>query len=101
MYGGARADSSAVRQVGFENTYCFLAMVAVAGSGNAVAHGDKTKHSIVMSSASDLNFDLVNSDGKAMISVEDYGKPTATSGATGKLTVLTGRKKRGVFGSRW
>ena len=70
--------------------------VAVAVSGNALAHGDKPKHGGVMSSASDLNFELVNKDGKATIYVEDHGKPKATSGATGKLTVLNGADKNEV-----
>jgi hypothetical protein len=68
-------------------------VVAVAGSGNALAHGEKPKHGGVVSSASDLHFELVNKDGKATIYVEDHGKPRATSGATGKLTVLNGGAK--------
>lgn len=70
--------------------------IAVAVSGNALAHGDKPKHGGVMSSASDLNFELVTKDGKAAIYVEDHGKPKATSGATGKLTVLNGAEKTEV-----
>lgn len=67
--------------------------VTVALSGNVLAHGDKAKHGGIMSSANDLNFELVNKDGKAMIYVDDHGKPKSTSGATGKLTVLNGAEK--------
>ena len=68
-------------------------VAAVAGSGNALAHGDKPKHGGVVSTAGDLHFELVNQDGKATIYVEDHGKAKATSGATGKLTVLNGAEK--------
>lgn len=71
-------------------------MVTVAVSGHAVAHGEKPKHGGVVSSASDLHFELVNKDGKATVYIEDHGKPRATSGATGKLTVLNGAEKTEV-----
>jgi hypothetical protein len=69
----------------------------VAVSGNVLAHGDKPKHGgIVSSTKDDLSFELVNKDGKATIYVEDHGKPVATAGATGKLTVLNGAEKAEV-----
>jgi hypothetical protein len=70
--------------------------VAVAVSGNALAHGDMPKHGGTLSSASDMNFELVNKDGKATVYVSDHGKPVDTSGATGKLTVLNGKDKTEV-----
>lgn len=69
---------------------------AVALSGNVLAHGEKPKHGGVIQTASDLSFELVNKDGKATIYVEDHGKPLATTGASGKLTVLNGAQKTEV-----
>jgi hypothetical protein len=71
-------------------------VIAVAASGNILAHGDKPKHGGVVQAASDLSFELVNKDGKATIYVEDHGKPVSTVGATGKLTVLNGAEKSEV-----
>lgn len=70
--------------------------VAVAASGTALAHGDKPKHGGVVSTASDLSFELVNKGGNATIFVEDHGKKLSTAGATGKLTVLNGAEKTEV-----
>ncbi len=67
-------------------------------SFNAVlAHGGaKAKHGGVVAMASDLGFELVGTPGGAAIYVEDHGKPMATSGITGKLTVLNGSEKSEV-----
>lgn len=71
--------------------------VTVAVSGNVLAHGEKPKHGgIVSSTKDDLSVELVNKDGKATIYVEDHGKPVATAGASGKLTVLNGAEKTEV-----
>ena len=59
----------------------------------ALAHGEKPKHGGVLQVASDLAFELVPSSTGAIIYVEDHGKPYATSGMTGKLTVLNGTEK--------
>lgn len=79
----------------------FMALVAmavtVATSGNVLAHGEKDKHGgIVQESSSGISLELVNKDGKATIYVEDHGKPLATAGASGKLTVLNGSEKTEV-----
>lgn len=71
-------------------------VVAMAASGNVLAHGDKPKHGGVLQEANDVSFELVNKDGKATIYVEDHGKPVSTAGATGKLTVLNGAEKSEV-----
>lgn len=75
-----------------------VAMAAAAAlSGNAMAHGDKPKHGgIVSSTSDDISFELVSKDGKTTIYVEDHGKPVATTGASGKLTVLSGSDKAEV-----
>lgn len=70
-----------------------MTAATIAVSGAAFAHGDQPKHGGVMSSANDVSFELVDKDGRAMIYVEDHGKPVATAGASGKLTVLSGGKK--------
>ncbi|GAB3551921.1 hypothetical protein GCM10027343_36780 [Noviherbaspirillum agri] len=76
----------------------FMALVAmtaaIAASGNALAHGEAPKHGgIVSTTSNDISFELVDKDGKATIYVEDHGKPVATAGASGKLTVLNGTDK--------
>ncbi|HEY0844734.1 MAG TPA: hypothetical protein VGE12_05175 [Noviherbaspirillum sp.] len=80
-------------------TLMALAAMAVTllASGNALAHGEAPKHGGVMSSTKDdMNVELVAKDGKAVLYVEDHGKPVATAGATGKLTVLNGAEKTEV-----
>lgn len=68
--------------------------VACAISGNVLAHGELPKHGGIISSTSDdISFELVQKDGKTAIYVEDHGKPVATAGAAGKLTVLNGADK--------
>lgn len=67
---------------------------AIAASGNVMAHGETPKHGgIVSTTSNDISFELVDKDGKATIYVEDHGKPVATAGASGKLTVLNGTDK--------
>jgi uncharacterized Zn-binding protein involved in type VI secretion len=70
--------------------------VSVITSDNVLAHGDKPQHGGVVSSANDLSFELVNSDGKTIVYVTDHGQPFNTAGATGKLTILNGDKKSEV-----
>lgn len=72
---------------------CLLAFSAIL-CGDAVAHNtSKAKSGGVMSSAADLEFELVSSADGAVIYVEDHGKPLATAGVSGKLTVLAGTAK--------
>lgn len=71
-------------------------VMAMAASSSVLAHGDRPKHGGVVQAANDLNFELVNKEGKATIYVEDHGKPVSTAGATGKLTVLNGAEKSEV-----
>ena len=62
----------------------------------ALAHTDKPKHGGVVQAASELSFELVPKGDTATIYVEDHGKPFATGGMTGKLTVLNGTEKSEV-----
>lgn len=75
----------------------FLACVTMAASvivsGNVFAHGDKPKHGGIVQTANDLSFEMVNKDNATIIYVEDHGEKFSTSGATGKLTLLTGKEK--------
>ena len=51
------------------------------------------KHGGVVSTARDLAFELVADADGAMLYVEDHGKPFATAGLGGKLTVLQGKDR--------
>lgn len=94
---GAHIRAAVPMERAMKKLMALVAMaVAVAVSGNVMAHGDKAKHGGIVQSASDLSFELVNKDGKATIFVEDHGKPVSTAGATGKLTVLNGTEKAEV-----
>jgi hypothetical protein len=60
----------------------------------AMAHGSaKAKHGGVVSTASDLNFELVGTPTGATLYIDDHGKPMAPTGMSGKLTVLNGAEK--------
>ena len=68
--------------------------LAALGFNAALAHGGGTpKHGGVVQTASDLSFELVGTPTGAVIYVEDHGKPMATAGLKGKLTVLNGGQK--------
>jgi len=70
--------------------------LAVALSGAAMAHSEKPKHGGIVSTASDLSFELVNQEGRTTLYITDHGKPLDTNGVTGKLTVLNGSEKTEV-----
>ena len=73
-----------------------IAMLGAAAlSFNAAhAHGDaQSRHGGMVQMASDLSFELVGGPDGATIYVEDHGKPLATAGMAGKLTVLNGAEK--------
>lgn len=59
----------------------------------AMSHGEKPRHGGVVSQAKDLNFEMVNQNGKAVIYILDHGLPVDTSEASGKLTTLNGSEK--------
>jgi hypothetical protein len=59
-----------------------------------LAHdGAKAKHGGIVVAAIELSFELVTQADGAVIYVDDHGKPLATQGMTGKLTVLKGSEK--------
>jgi hypothetical protein len=67
--------------------------VAVAASGNVMAHGEKPKHGGIVQTANDLSFEMVNKENATVIYVDDHGDKVPTEGATGKLTVLSGKER--------
>jgi hypothetical protein len=67
---------------------CTVAMSASFGHT-----GPKPKHGGIVQGASELSFELVAQPEGATLYVEDHGKPLATQGMTGKLTVLNGSEK--------
>jgi hypothetical protein len=72
------------------------ALVICAGAlamNTAFAHGTAAKHGGIVQSASELGFELVPQADGAILYVEDHGKPVATTGMSGKLTVLAGSAK--------
>jgi hypothetical protein len=74
-----------------------LSLAALAVSlvvvNSTLAHTEKPKHGGVVQAASDLSFELVSKGDVATIYIEDHGKPLATAGMSGKLTVLNGTEK--------
>lgn len=70
-----------------------IVLSALMLSNSAIAHTDKPKHGGIVQAASDLSFELVTKGDVATIYVEDHGKPYATAGMSGKLTVLNGTEK--------
>ncbi len=74
--------------------FAFLLIFTTFSCVDAVAHNtSKAKSGGVMSTAGDLEFELVSAADGALIYVEDHGKPLSTTGVSGKLTVLAGGKK--------
>ncbi len=65
---------------------------ALAGSG----HELKPKHGGWVQEVKDVTFELVVRDGKLVLHLDDHGKPIATQGATGRVTVLQGTDRRDV-----
>ena len=60
----------------------------------AEAHGDaKPMHGGIVQKVNDLSFELVAQADGATIYLMDHGKPMASKGITGKLTVLQGSNK--------
>jgi hypothetical protein len=63
-------------------------------SGVAFGHGDDApKHGGLIRHANDITYELVSLPQGAQIYIEDHGKPVATAGMLGKLTVLQGAVK--------
>lgn len=97
LCSGAQNRAAAHTEKAMKKLLALAAIAASVAATGAYAHGDEPKHGgIVQSASNDISFELVNKDGKATIYVEDHGKPVATAGATGRLTVLDGAGKSEV-----
>jgi hypothetical protein len=60
----------------------------------ALAHGGaKPQHGGVVQVANDIGFELVAEADGATLYLQDHGKPMASAGLAGKLTVLVGSQK--------
>ncbi|MGO4280114.1 hypothetical protein [Cupriavidus sp. RAF20_2] len=71
-----------------------LAAFTLGATGLVHAHGAKpAQYGGVVQTASDLQFELVNKDGKPNLYVDDHDARKSVSGAKGKLTVLSGKEK--------
>lgn len=77
-----------------------IAALALALSANGFAadshnhaHEHKPLHGGIVVEASDIDFELVAKADVVTVYVRDHGKPAATQGATGKVTLLTGAEK--------
>ncbi|WP_399683050.1 hypothetical protein [Xenophilus sp.] len=79
----------------------FLAISSLALSGAAFAAGDhadeaKPRHGGVVTVVKDVSYELVAAKDVLAIHVSDHGKPVDLSGATAKLTLLSGTAKQEV-----
>ena len=75
-----------------------LTMLVLSASAISVntarAHGDnEPNHGGVVQAAGGLSFELVAQSDGAALYVENHGRPMATAGMTGRLTVLNGRER--------
>lgn len=70
-----------------------LVAAASLGMTNVSAHGARAKHGGTVATANDVAFELVAQADGVVIYVEDHDKPVATTGMSGKLTVLNGSEK--------
>lgn len=74
-----------------------IAAIAAVSSlvlGNAWAHGGaEPRHGGIVQVSSDMAFELVRTADGVALYLDDHGKPFATDGVSGKMTVLTGSEK--------
>lgn len=68
-------------------------LASAAGDAKDHAHEAKAQHGGVVSVVKDLNYELVAGAGELRLYVSDHGKPAELTGATAKLTMLSGSKK--------
>ncbi len=65
-----------------------FALLAIAP---AAAHEAPAQHGGIVRTVNDLQYELVMKGADAIVYVYDHGKPVATAGMAGKLTVLVGK----------
>lgn len=80
-----------------KKAFGLLVLAAACVALPSVAHeSGKARRGGVVQTSAELNFELVGQDGqdgKAVLYVDDHGKPLPTAGMSGKLTVLNGADK--------
>lgn len=77
------------------STACFLSLLSAVP---ALAHEDhgKAQYGGVVAEAGMAQFEIVAKDGKVVVYATQHGAPLASTGASGKLTVLEGAKKSDI-----
>lgn len=81
------------------NTFLSLfTIVAALSAMPAVAHEahGKPMHGGIFAEAGHAQFEIAGKDGVLTVHVSNHGAPVATSGAAGKLRVLSGASKREI-----
>ncbi|MES2933568.1 MAG: hypothetical protein V4805_08785 [Pseudomonadota bacterium] len=80
-----------------KSALCIAMVLAVAGAGSAWAHGARAQFGGVVKAAGNLQFELVNKNGAAVIYVAgNHGEKFSTAGMSGTLTVENGTLKTEV-----
>lgn len=76
-------------------TLAAVATLAFAGStwSHGEAHEHKPLHGGIVVEASDMDWELVAKPERIVLHVRDHGKAAKTAGASGKLTLLSGKDK--------
>lgn len=69
---------------------------AVGADGHKSAHDHKPLHGGIVSEVKDIDLELVAKPDLVQVYVREHEKPVEVSGATGKLTVLSGTEKREI-----
>ena len=73
-----------------------LGLAATAFAAGEHSHDTKPQHGGVVSTASDMDFELVAKADGVTLYVRDHGKAANTQGAAAKLTLLSGSEKSEV-----
>lgn len=78
--------------------FSIFALSALLTATPVLAHEDhgKSMHGGFVLDTGFVQFEIVGKDGLLTVHASDHGKPVATAGTTGKLTVLTGSAKREI-----
>lgn len=74
------------------STVCFLSLLSAVPALAHEGHG-KAQYGGVVAEAGMAQFEIVAKDGKVVVYATQHGAPLASTGASGKLTVLEGAKK--------
>lgn len=70
-----------------------LSGASLAGGDHDHAHEHKPLHGGVVVEANDMDFELVAKPGLITLHVRDHGKALKLTGASGKLTLLSGKEQ--------